>query len=40
MKKIMAGEKKFLLTKDILFVEVPHYEELRLENVILSCGLK
>ena len=40
MKKIIKGEKNFLFTKEIRFVEVPQYEELKPENVIDFCGLK
>ena len=29
-----------MLTKNVLFVEVPHYDELKPENLISSCGLK
>ena len=40
IKKVMAGSKKYLFTKEILFVEVPHYDELKPENLISACGLK
>ena len=34
MKKIIKGDKSFLLTKDVLFVDVPHFDELKPENII------
>ena len=40
MKKIIKGEKKFLLTKDAIFVDVPHYDELKPENVIEKYNLE
>ena len=40
MKKIIKGEKKYLLTKDVIFVDVPHYDELKPENVIEKCHLE
>ena len=40
MKKIIKLEKPFLLTKDVIFVDVPHYDELKPENVIETCYLK
>ena len=40
MKKIINLQKPFLLTKDVIFVDVPHYEELKPENVIETCKLK
>ena len=40
MKKIIKGEKKFLLTKDVKFVDVPLYDELKPENVIEKANLK
>ena len=40
MKKIIKGEKKYLLTKDVVFVDVPLYDELKPENVIDKSNLK
>ena len=37
MKKIIKLEKPYLLTKDVTFVDVPHYDELKPENVIEMC---
>ena len=40
MKKIIAGDKEFLLTSAVKFVDVPQYDELTPENVIHTCKLE
>ena len=40
MKKIISGVKEYLLTKDILFVDVPMYDELKPSRVIEHLKLR
>ena len=40
MKNIISGRKDILLTKDILFVNVPKYDELKPETVLNHFALE
>ena len=40
MKALIDGEKETMLTKDVLFVNVPRFDELKPENVIKHMDLE
>ena len=40
MKEIICGKRKYFLSKDIIFVEVPNYDERSPKNLIESLNFK